>query len=191
MTTRLFACVGLALAAMQAAPSPALAQGPATQQLSYEQPLAPAGVRAVQDRLRQMGAFTGTVDGVWGEASGAALREFQQGHGLQPTGQLNQATAAVLSLVPADLLRAAPDQPQEGRQLQERRLTPAETRNLQARLGQLGYYRGPVDGIWGPGMQSALQRFQQSSGLQVSGRLNRQSVTAMGLNPDDLAQAAR
>jgi peptidoglycan hydrolase-like protein with peptidoglycan-binding domain len=154
-------------------------------QLSYEQPLAPAGVRAVQERLRQMGGYTGSADGVWGEASESALRQFQQSHGLQPSGQLNQATAAMLNLAPAELLAAAPDS------VQERRLTATETRNLQARLGQLGYYRGPVDGIWGPGMQSALQRFQQSSGIQVSGRLNRQSVMAMGLNPDDLSQPAR
>jgi peptidoglycan hydrolase-like protein with peptidoglycan-binding domain len=96
----------------------------------------------------------------------------------------------MLNLAPAELLKAPSDQA-ESHPLQERRLSAAEIRNLQARLGQLGYYRGPVDGVWGPGMQSALQRFQQSSGIQVSGRLNRQSVTAMGLNPDDLNQSAR
>ena len=177
MTTRIAACLVLALAA-----TPAAAQG--VPQLSYEQPIAPAGVRAVQDRLRQMGAYSGPVDGAWGDASADALRQFQQAHGLQVTGQLNQATAANLNLAPGELLAAVAEQPQE------RRLNPTEVRNLQVRLRQLGYYRGPVDGEWGPGMQAALQRFQQSSGIQVSGRLNPQSVTAMGLNPDDLSQPA-
>ena len=161
---------------------PAAAQ--TTAQLSYEQQLAPPGIRAVQDRLRQAGAYSGPVDGAWGDASADALRQFQQGHGLQVTGQLNQATAAMLNLVPGDLLAAVPDQQQD------RKLHPAQVRNLQVRLRQLGYYRGPIDGEWGPGMQVALQRFQQSSGIQVSGRLNPQSVTAMGLNPDDLSQPA-
>jgi hypothetical protein len=31
-----------------------------------------------------------------------------------------------------------------------------------------------------------LQRFQQASGLQVSGRINQESVTAMGLDPTTL-----
>jgi peptidoglycan hydrolase-like protein with peptidoglycan-binding domain len=178
MTThRLAACLVLALAA-----SPAAAQ--TAPQLSFEQPLAPSGVRAVQERLREMGGYPGPADGVWGDASAAALRQFQMNHGLQATGQLNQATAAILNLAPAELLAASPGPPQE------HRLSSAEVRNLQVRLRQLGYYQGPGDGIWGPGMQAALQRFQQSSGLQVTGRLNAQSATAMGLNPDDLTQPA-
>lgn len=166
------------------------AAGQPPTQLSYDQALSPAAVRSVQERLRQMGAYSGTADGVWGNDSQIALQQFQQGHGLQVTGQLNQATAALLNLNPAELLGtgqpdviAAPGQ--------ARPLSHAEVRNLQSRMRALGYYRGEIDGVWGPGMQDALQRFQQSSGIQVSGRLNPQTVTALGLNPADLAQPVR
>lgn len=160
------------------------------QQLSYDQALSPGAIRSVQERLRQMGAYSGSVDGVWGNDSQAALQQFQQGHGLQVTGQLNQATAALLNLNPSELLLAGqPDVtavPGPARPLSR-----AEVRNVQSRMRALGFYRGDLDGVWGPGMQEALQRFQQSSGIQVSGRLNTQTVTALGLNPGDLAQPVR
>jgi peptidoglycan hydrolase-like protein with peptidoglycan-binding domain len=163
-----------------------LAAGPAVaQQLTYDQALAPSAVRVVQDRLRQAGFYNGAVDGVWGDDSQVALQQFQQSHGLQVTGQLNQATAALLNLNPPELLAAS----QPGNPPPERRpLSPAEIRNLQSRLATLGYYRGPIDGTWGTGTQDALDRFQQHAGIQASGRLNPQTVTAMGLNPADLSQ---
>jgi hypothetical protein len=60
-----------------------------------------AGVMAVQQRLKQSGAYGGPTDGVWGPESAAALEQFQRAHGLQVTGQLNQATVATLGLNPA------------------------------------------------------------------------------------------
>ena len=74
--------------------------------LMYSQPLAPAAVTQVQERLRQAGVYAGRPDGVWGPDSQAALERFQQGRGLQATGQVNPATAAALGLDPNNL--AAP-----------------------------------------------------------------------------------
>src|SRR4051812_20615495 len=71
--------------------------------LAYVQPVPPAAVQSVQDHLRRAGTYTGTVDGVWGPDSLAALQQFQAAHQLQVTGQLNQATAAALGLDPASL----------------------------------------------------------------------------------------
>ncbi len=91
--------VGLLLAApVVPAPTPAAAQ-PA-QGLAYTQPLAPGAVMRVQERLRQLGAYAGRVDGAWGPDSQAALERFQQGRGLQASGQLNPATLAALGLDP-------------------------------------------------------------------------------------------
>ena len=79
---------------------PAWAQAPP---LTYAQPLSQAGVMAVQQRLKQNGAYAGQADGVWGPDSAAALEQFQRAHGLQVTGQLNQGTVATLGLNPADI----------------------------------------------------------------------------------------
>jgi peptidoglycan hydrolase-like protein with peptidoglycan-binding domain len=59
---------------------------------------------------------------------------------------------------------------------------------VQERLRQLGAYSGRVDGIWGPGTQQALERFQQGRGLQATGQINPATAQALGLDPNNLAE---
>ncbi len=212
----------LAFAALLAGGGAAHAQAPAPAPppnqppvLTYSQPLAPAAVATVQDKLHQQGAYAGPIDGSWGADSEDALQRFQQTHGLQTTGQINQATALLLGLNPPDLLRQTgaasppppaappvvspsalasppvvqglvPTPPEIGT-----RLSPAAVRNLQGRLRQLGYYTGGIDSEWGPSSEAALTRFQQASGIPSTGRINPQTVAAMGLDTNDLEAPAR
>ena len=60
--------------------------------------VSPAQVRQVQQALNQAGYDTGAVDGVWGPQSQAALANFQQAQGLEPTGQINQTSLQTLGL---------------------------------------------------------------------------------------------
>ena len=186
--------VGLLLAGpVVLAPAPAGAQ-PAPG-LTYVQPLAPGAAMRVQERLRQLGAYSGRADGVWGPDSQAALERFQQGRGLQVTGQLNQATASTLGLSPAELVAAAPAVPAAPAvqaapavpATAAEPLSPAAVRNIQARLRSLGFYRGSADGVWGPGTQAAIERFQQGRGLQATGQVTPATAAAMGLDPNNLA----
>ena len=64
-------------------------------------------------------------------------------------------------------------------------------RNAQSRLRSLGFYRGRVDGRWGPGTQSAMERFQQGHGLQATGQLNPATAQALGLDPNNLEAQPR
>jgi N-acetylmuramoyl-L-alanine amidase len=160
-----------------------------TTPLTYAQPLSPTGVMAVQQRLKQADSYAGRTDGVWGPESATALERFQRSHGLQGTGQLNQATVATLGLNPGALLAAAPagvptsPPPAVGAEP----LAPDAVRGIQTRLRQLGFYSGQIDGIWGAGMQSSIERFQQGRGLQATGQLNPATMTALGLAPNTLA----
>lgn len=65
-------------------------------------PLSPAVVRNVQQRLRALGFYRGAVDGLWGAGTQAALERFQQGRALQSTGQINPATLQALGLDPSN-----------------------------------------------------------------------------------------
>jgi peptidoglycan hydrolase-like protein with peptidoglycan-binding domain len=164
----------------------ATAVGQTTPSLAYVQPVSPTAVQTVQDRLRSAGTYNGTVDGVWGPDSAAALQQFQSNHQLQVTGQLNQATAATLGIDLAALLgiqQAAipPAMPPP------ENLRPSSVRVIQSRLHSLGFYTGAVDGVWGQGTQKAVQQFQQGRGLQPNGQLNPPTLAAMGLPPDSLA----
>lgn len=151
--------------------------------LAYVQTISPAATQTVQERLRSAGAYNGSVDGVWGPDSAAALQRFQASHQLQVTGQLNQATAAMLGIDPtvllgnqqAGLANSAP--PADT-------LRPSSVRAVQSRLKSLGFYSGAIDGVWGQSTQSAIERFQQGRGLQPNGQLNPATVGAMDLSPD-------
>ncbi len=49
----------------------------------------------------------------------------------------------------------------------------------QLRLRQLGYYRGPIDGIIGRGTRYAIVRFQRDYRLPVTGRLDHRTLRAL------------
>ncbi len=163
--------------------APAVAQSPPP--LVFAQPLAPPAVRAVQDRLHQSGAYGGTVDGVWGQDSQSALEQFQQGHSLQVTGQINPATASALGLDPAQLLQLPAAQAPT-----LAHLGADAIRNIQNRLRTLGFYNGGSDGLLGAATQDAVTRLQQNRGLQPTGRLDAPTVSAMGLDPTNPAAPA-
>ena len=172
--------------------APAFSQQAPT--LLYTQPLAPAAVTAVQEKLRQAGAFTGRADGVWGPESQAALERFQTTHGLVASTQLNPATAVTLGLSPSELLAAGPGAgpaPGTPAAMATEPLNQAAVRNIQGRLRALNFYRGEPDGLWGASTQSAIERFQQGRGLQATGQMNPATAQALGLDPNNLAAPAR
>jgi peptidoglycan hydrolase-like protein with peptidoglycan-binding domain len=65
-----------------------------------------------------------------------------------------------------------------------------EVRQAQQQLRNLGLYRGPVDGIVGPGTERALQRFQMSNGLAVTATLDPQTMARL-LGAGGVSQAVR
>jgi peptidoglycan hydrolase-like protein with peptidoglycan-binding domain len=166
-----------------------------TVELTYAQPLSTGGVQMVQQRLRQIGDYSGGVDGVWGPDSVTALERFQQTHGLQPTGQLNQATVASLGLDSATLLgtptvaAAVPPPAVPAPPRYQPMLSVHGVQLVQERLRGLGYYGGAIDGVWGAATQDAIGRFQQGRALQPSGQFNPATAAALGLNPNSLYAA--
>lgn len=59
-------------------------------------------------------------------------------------------------------------------------ITPGLIKNLQIKLKKLGYYKGPIDGIYGPLTQRALNAYQKEHGL-AQGALTLQSCRALGI----------
>jgi peptidoglycan hydrolase-like protein with peptidoglycan-binding domain len=139
----------------------------------------------VQQQLAQAGVYRGRADGVWGPDSETALQQYQSTHGLLVTGELNPATARMLGLDPAQLVQQ--EQQAAAAPYNSGTLSPDAVRAVQSRLGQLGFYRGAADGVWGPGTQQAIAQFQESRGLQPNSQLNPATVNALGLPPEALA----
>jgi len=53
----------------------------------------------------------------------------------------------------------------------------------QTQLARQGYYRNPIDGLFGPGTEFALRAYQTQFGIPLSGRLDRETLGALGLLP--------
>lgn len=51
----------------------------------------------------------------------------------------------------------------------------------QLRLRQLGYYRGPIDGLIGRGTRYSIMRFQRDYRLPSSGYLDYRTLRALGI----------
>lgn len=52
---------------------------------------------------------------------------------------------------------------------------------VQSRLARMGYYRGPIDGIMGPGTSFAIRAYERDHGLRVDGAISGPLVRNMGV----------
>jgi peptidoglycan hydrolase-like protein with peptidoglycan-binding domain len=143
----------------------------------------PTSVRALQNRLRQLGFFTDPADGVWGPSTQLALENFQRARGLDANGQVAPSTVAALGFEPGSF-------PPRGTASATQPLDRAVLQSAQRELRRFGFYRGAADGIWGARSQEALVRFQQSRGLEASGEFNPATLSALGFDPNNLAASA-
>jgi hypothetical protein len=55
---------------------------------------------------------------------------------------------------------------------------------VQTELTQLGYYNGPVDGIFGPTTRDAVAKYQMDKQLEVTGSLSPDTLQSLGVPPD-------
>lgn len=54
-------------------------------------------------------------------------------------------------------------------------------RNAQSALAEKGFYRGEIDGQFGPSSQRALRAFQRSTGLPATGELDPETTARLGV----------
>src|SRR5260370_13247093 len=59
---------------------------------------APERISEIQQALAKDGSFSGNPSGKWGDSTVAAMKKFQAGHGLNPSGKLDAATLQTLPL---------------------------------------------------------------------------------------------
>ncbi len=57
-----------------------------------------------------------------------------------------------------------------------------EVRDLQTKLKNWGYYKGPVDGVYGGGTFTSVKEFQRKNGLSPDGVVGTQTAQALGFN---------
>ena len=119
-----------------------------------------AGVAALQVALRATGDYRGTVDGVRGPMTAAAIRRFQSRRGLVADGIVGPMTRRALG---------RRGRPRIGRRVLRRGQRGWDVAALQFLLGRHGFPSGSMDGGLGPRTVGALRRFQAWSGLGADG----------------------
>jgi peptidoglycan hydrolase-like protein with peptidoglycan-binding domain len=80
------------------------------------------------------------------------------------------APAPAVPPVSSDSIRAALQQPGIS-SIQKAKLV----------LADRGYYKGPIDGNYGPDLIDALKRFQADQGMKATGYLDPKTYAAMGI----------
>jgi peptidoglycan hydrolase-like protein with peptidoglycan-binding domain len=55
---------------------------------------------------------------------------------------------------------------------------------VQKALKELGYYTAGIDGQLGPATQASIRTYQIDRGLPVTGKINAELETELGLSPD-------
>lgn len=152
---------------------------PETDPVSALLPLCPgasgAAIRDLQMRLRGSGLLDiPEASGSFDTATHAAVVSFQERAGLTTSGVCDQATWS--ALVESGYVL--------GDRLLYRRVPMVrgdDVAALQRRLGELGFHRERVDGIFGPETEAAVKAFQRNTAL----------VTDGVVGPDVIAQLRR
>jgi N-acetylmuramoyl-L-alanine amidase len=107
------------------------------------------------------------------ELSPDEIRSFQQERGLHVTGELNEATQRALEEARWKL-------GDRSLYLQQPPLMRGDDiATLQARLTEMGFNCGRVDGIFGTVTESAVKEFQKSVGAKVDGRCGPATIIAL------------
>ena len=130
-------------------------------------------VAALQVGLRQRGFYAGTVDGVLGDGTIAAVRRLQQKRGLAVDGVPGKQTRRALG----NFGKRAP----LGGRLLKNGMRGWDVAALQFSLAWHGFPSGNFDGHFGPSTESALRKFQHWAGLREDGRAGPRVVAALRL----------
>ena len=142
-----------------------------------------ADVIAVQQKLKELGFYSGSVDGVYGTGSIAAVKKFQQRNGLTADGLVGSRTyAALLSASSGSSSDSSSSgsssgtsdssSGSSGQTYAEGTLsygsTGTEVKKMQQALKALGY-NVSADGSYGALTQMAVTQFQKRNGLTADG----------------------
>jgi len=69
------------------------------------------------------------------------------------------------------------------RRVVQQQPTAERYKEIQQALAEKGYFRGPVDGVWGADSTDALKRLQREQNLEEDGKIGSLSLIALGLGP--------
>lgn len=142
-------------------------------------------VKALQQRLKDLGYYNSTVDGEFGPLCDAAVRQFQSKNSLTVDGICGEQTwnkAFSSSAIKNDSSSTTtPTTPTAAsstvvKYVRDLYLTSPnmqgnDVKNLQTKLKNLGFYTGSIDGIFGNDCSNAVKKYEKSIGVTQDGKV--------------------
>ena len=134
------------------------------------EPQADPVVRDIQSALQDMAMYDGSVDGVAGPKTLAAIRAFQKRAGLEPNGKAGAPLLDAIrtASVPAPKLKVVKAVAQKPLPSEAKAASP-DVAQIQAALKRLGYEGVEADGIAGSKTREAVRAFQAKLKMTVTG----------------------
>ena len=131
-------------------------------------------VYALQNRLAQLGYFTGSCTATFGELTRNAVTRFQEDAGIEATGQADAATWAALYSRSDAAARS------DGLHLGD---SGDDVLEIQNRLNALGFFDHEVSGEYGYTTQTAVRLFQLATDLEATGELDERTRERLMADP--------
>jgi peptidoglycan hydrolase-like protein with peptidoglycan-binding domain len=128
-------------------------------------------VTQLQLRLAELGYFDGPTSGIFGQATEAAVIQFQQDNRLEADGIVGPATQSALGVTPV--------LPDSASSLLSRGSSGEAVTRLQARLAELGYFQGEPTGNFGSATEAAVIQFQRANRLTDDGVVGAATADAL------------
>ncbi len=142
-------------------------------------------VKQLQQRLKELGYYTSTIDSSYGNQTVNAVKAFQKKNGLSQTGVADAATQKKLYSSSAVKANAATTTTQDETLRKGDKGTAVK--QLQQRLKELGYYKSAIDSDFGTQTVNAVKAFQKKNGLSQTGVVD--SATLKKLNSSSAVKA--
>lgn len=166
-------------------PAPLPAAAPKTRPAEPEwpkvEPVAPAPARPrneimadIQRELSRRGFYDGSIDGVHGPKTDAAMRDFEQAAGLKPGSEPNDVFLRALTRSQAKASApAAAAQPVRNDPIADL-IAPSSKRvlSVQRALAEYGYGQIKPNGTFGPETKDAIEQFERARKMPVTGQIS-------------------
>lgn len=143
----------------------------------------------IQRELMRRGFYDGSVDGLYGPKTDAAIREFEQAAGLKPSAEPNEALLRAIlrsnakksATLPTSTARVTPVRAEAPA---ERPAASKRVLAVQRALSEYGYGQIRPTGLLDTETQAAIEKFERDRKLpvtrQVSDRLTRELAAMTG-----------
>ena len=137
-------------------------------------------VKQLQQRLKELGYYSSSCDGNFGNVTVDALKAFEKKNGLTVDGIADAATLKKLNSSSAISAKGTTVSSKEEETTDSETLKKGSkgsaVKQLQQRLKQLGYYNNTIDGDYGNGTVTAVKAFQKKNGLTQTGTADKKTL---------------